>query len=609
MKVLLGFVVRADNGTSRRIRRRLFRTLQHAATELVRYGFPAYPETIATTSWADLQSGTALFHWTNEGLEGDDFSDGGAIAHTGYVGSSFDSRDGIAAPSLLDYVTDMAGCFALMRAQRGMIEGVTDFARSNSLFYAESPGARFLGSRALLVHLLAGTHSSDRPEVRIDLDSISDMVAAGYFFGDHTPYAGVTALEGNQLIRLTPWRTELRVPKNLEPVIDASSWSILIDNVAEALVGAFDPIPGPSMRIALTGGRDSRLLVAAAVNREDLALTTSTAGMPDDPDVVIASQIADLIGVEHVVQAPSGVRSSGEIMAEEAVDRITRVLDVLDGMTSAWDDIEDYGPFVPTPILSGVGGEVVRGGLALHGVPTLDSVTATNALMTVVQGTRFLTDAVIEERAEMFSTLLDLARHDPYQAVDDLYFIHRNGRWIASRRNGARFRRRMYDPMLDNRFMRMVRQIPARQRWEERLTYELISVLAPQLADLPIEGAPWRFDLANSQSEDTTFARRVLTRSPSTMAFSWKTLKAPEARRMLTDLVMEGVEGSLAPIVDETRTRAYLEASALPSPAHIWHLATATILMRGQWFRTSRPARQETVRLTSAAHDAHPGDS
>ncbi len=613
VKALLAVVVRADNGSSPEQRRQTLGDSVDSATRFLRHAFPAREVPSAVTIWRDDETGTALLGWHNEPGEWHEttshHTEGGAVEVVGYVDGEYNPDRALDAPDLLDFTMDRGGCFALVRARAGAIDAVTDSTNSNAVYWAETPSIRVVGTRALLVHLVA-EHSKrgftiPDPVPTYDLLALRHFPLAGFLLGQGTPFLGVTALSIAEHIRIDPWylRFERRVPEAYGDIDYRSpDWRTLVEGTAEALVAAFEPVPGKSRHLAVTGGRDSRVLAAGLRQLSaGLTVTTSTMGMDEDPDVILAKLIARALGFPHSTRPPEGMKDTGVIRAEDPIDRAIRVLDVHDGMISAWDDVEDYGPTSPTPTMSGVGGEIIRGGLVLPHLDELTFEAAKTTMRNTLCGGVFYTQPFVESAKAFGAPLLDLCAHDPYRAIDDYYYHHRNARWVSSRRSGARFRRRTYDPLIDNRFIRLVRQVSPASRWNERLAFDLVATLAPELRDLPIEGHRWRFERFGPLSgpdgaPDPGWEKRApLVRTAQTASYSWKTLKDPTMYSRLKDLVLDGMKGGVLDMLDRRAVERYLDDQGHRYPAVVWHLATLTIMVQTPWWRTTRPVKRELI--------------
>lgn len=565
------------------------------------------------TIWRDDPTGIALLSWHNEPIEWHDATShhgsDGAVEAVGYLDGGYEPAVALRTPDLLDFAVDRGGCFALIRARAGAVDATTDATNSNALYWAESPSLRVVGSRALLVHLIAEHSRHGFPDAelapRYDLLALRHFPLAGFLLGQGTPFTGVTALGVAERIRVDPWylRLDKRMPEAYGDVgFGGSDWQNLVSETAEALVGTFEPIPGKELHLALTGGRDSRVLASGLRHLSNsLTITTSTMGMAEDPDVILAKMIAGALGLPHETSPPGGVTDEGTIRAEDPEERIVRILDVYDSMISAWDDVEDYGPPDPIPTMSGVGGEILRGGLVL---PHLDELTPEGAAITMrntMHGGVFYTPPYVQSAKAFSAPLMDICAQDPYRAIDDYYYLHRNARWVSSRRSGARFRRRTFDPLIDNRFIRLVRRVPPANRWNERLAYELVATLAPELRDLPIEGHRWRFERggpvagSSGRLEPGWEKRSPLVRTSQTASYTWKTLKDPKMFIRLKELVLSGMRGDLLELLDYRAVERYLDDQGLRYPAVVWHLATLTTMLNRPWSLTTRPIKRELI--------------
>ncbi|WP_261871189.1 hypothetical protein [Psychrobacter sp. JCM 18901] len=113
-----------------------------------------------------------------------------------------------------------------------------------------------------------------------------------------------------------------------------------------------------------------------AVGLRDVKCATS--GYEKHPDVILGKKIATTLGWAHKVNTPGATPSI--LSYEDPLSRVSRVLDVHDLQTSAWDDIEDYGPFINNPVLSGVGGELLRGGYMATKSSSINASQATTMI-------------------------------------------------------------------------------------------------------------------------------------------------------------------------------------------------------------------------------------
>lgn len=607
MRVFLGIVARADNGSSAEERARASALALSRANDLILRSFPSRVPPRAA-SWRSDDGAVVLASWDNEG----DVSPretlrrlgGGAITESGYATGTISDIELVSSPDLLGLSLHMGGCFAIGRANTDSVTTVTDSSNSVNLFTGESPRLRVVGSRALLAHLVL---EADRtgiadPDPVYNGIAMRQMATQGHFFGGFTPFLGLTALPPATELRIDRWLSRRSTrPANSE----AGSFSplearSLAQEVAGRLVDAFEPFRNTDLKIRLSGGRDSRLIASAAI-AAGVSVTSATMGVPDHADVILAKQIAAEFGIEHRVTPPSGLAADTTMRAEGIRDRVTRVLDVHDGMTSAWDDIDDYGPMTTSYGVSGVGGEILRGGLILPDVDQLTPLIATTRIGNTMAGTALFTAELTASAKAFAGPLLELAGVEPHRAIDDYYYIHRNARWVAARRSGARFRTNSIDPLLDSRLIRAVRRVPAVRRWDERLAFDVINILAPGLRDLPPEGQRWRFERAAPLEHDkelssTWAARAALSSPPGVRRLDWKQLTNPIVRDAMRDVIREhrtAMDNLFAP----KQLDSFLARDEYPYPTLAWHLATVAIMLGTPWHRTQRPPKSLALEL------------
>lgn len=598
MKMVLAICARDQRGATREDRAQAVDDGVSRALQFAQWAFPAQgvPEPIIRRF-----EETALITWSNEPAEWD-FAGGGpgarcAVDGVGYLAPGYLASEAADTHDLLSYSASLGGCFNLFRATDRRIEAVTDATKSNSVYVSHNDRLWVLSSRALLGHMVATNRT--RPE--FDLHSLAAMPARGFILGDTSPYSGTTLLGvAEHVVRTPEEEARFRNVPDAQPH-DPRDWSEIVDATAEALISAFDPLDGGDLHLALTGGRDARVIAAALTHHKNITVDTHTMGTPAEPHVALAAEIASVCGWSHQVTPPTLAAETGDAFhVEDPLDRITRVLDVHDAMNSAWDDIQGYGPVNVTPIMSDVGGEILRGGLILPAHSELSKDIAKRELTALVRTSPLVADRFTGDYGRNY---IELAETAPYRASDDFAYHERIGRWVASRRMGARFRRRVIDPLLDNRFIRATRRIDPETRWTERLAFDVIARLSPNLRDLRLEGSRWRFESERPHPEHVEGweARSALMRNQRA-TFHWKNLADPKARRSIDSLILDSLEyGPAAELLSRRQVERFLSEGPTRA-AQRWHLATTATLLAEQWWHTGRESIQNTIRLQPPAN-------
>lgn len=615
MRQYILVTARADNGSSPADRRSAIQDILVRAREFSRYAFPA-TEDVKTVEWVSPNGHAAAIAVSNEpdGFQHDishSVTDHVFLGLEGYT-TSLSATDHLrASHDLLETSQSMGGCFTVYRASDHGITAVTDAAGTGNACHAESDRFRILSNRTLWAHLVAqhdSTHAL-RPVLELDDLALRNLANSGSINGTRTLFRGVTMLKRRSQHSATPWGIRERTIDF--PVREAGvGWEPSEEElvqVCDSLVSAFAPLRGTELNLSLTGGRDSRMLLAAALHVDGMDLRASTSGEPHDADVVLAELLCRTLGVPHTRVAPP--RAAPDVLVSEPPHaRIKRVLDGHDWSISAWDDMPDYGPFSPRPSMSGVGGEGLRGGMIMAGMETMESKTVATQLFNLQAGAPDLfRDHVNEAALEDGHFWREFAYHDPYAAADRYYKDERANHWAASRRAAARLRSHAIDPLFDNRFMASYELIPAAYKWDERLAFAIISRLAPEISNAPIEGHPWKFDAqnccsANGQSSETRATRRSVTTASRSGVRAWRTLDAPSLRASVAAFIEGHLDGPVSNVLHPAGVRTRLREVEKVQPAMLWNIATVCAAASVRTVNGSRSRLENSVEVRDAPH-------
>ncbi len=269
----------------------------------------------------------------------------------------------------------LEGRFVAVRAAAPLnrLEVLMDPLGMYPVFEARDGETRLLsGSAALLLHL-AG---------RRDLDPLGagQFVALGWPAGDRTLWEGVRVLPGGRRYTFDPGRA---VP-HAEPffsVPELARRRARNDDEGDRIARAGEELAKivaavfalfPETECPLTGGRDSRLLLALCL-QAGIRPRVHTRGRPGDADVATAAALARQLGLEHEI------REEGAAEVAACWDVLCRrLLDRTDGMVGLWqvaDVLEKQGRRDHLGFtLGGIGGEICR---RYYRSPTLDAAGVT----------------------------------------------------------------------------------------------------------------------------------------------------------------------------------------------------------------------------------------
>ena len=334
--------------------------------------------------------------------------------------------------------------------------------------------------------------------------------------------------------------------------------------MAAALVAAVAPLRTADSPVlpSLTGGKDSRL-VAAALATAGVTVRARTYGFAGQLDVVLATEIAGRLGIEHTVTMPATPDQQTDVAG-----RIRAAVLVADGMLSAFENVGRPDPALsPTITAGGHGGELLRGGYAevaaeRRGRPPA-ALRAGELLRRLT--TRHLAllrrGAAAGYVASLAPWTAALARR-PLHALDDFYLVNRAGRWSAAARQAYLIRESLVQPLFDEQVVLAARAVPLADRISGELSNAVLAELRPSLATVPLAGKPAKGTAA---------------------AFDWRREYGAEIASFLRDYTLDlGTSGGLFDVVSRPAAEKAL-ASPQPDRATVWALATLACLVSGDY--------------------------
>ncbi|WP_285704559.1 asparagine synthase-related protein [Microtetraspora sp. NBRC 16547] len=588
-----------------------------AAREAITRAFPVPAETVVAGEWQSARGDISLLSWSNEpedhGLPVTVHGDGRVAGVTGHLSRPPDADTLLAASRLGETAGRTGGCFSVLRAGDDDLAAATGSTGACPIFYAETPEVHVVGTRALLVHLVAqaARTGSARPEIVWNLLALESMVRMGYFLSDETPFEGVTVLPPGGEIRIAGGRRIVTVvPLPVARPMPTSRRDIRsqVGELADALLSSVEPLLGTAepVRLSLTGGRDSRLL-AALLHGAGIPFVATTSGNDGDPDVELARRVAAALGVEHRVHRPKRSPDGGSVVVPHPLVRAHNVRYACEGMLSAYENVPGQARFDPAPRMSGHGGEILRAGF-LHN----QEDPGHKAVRRRMEGFYAKNADLLTERAREHTRALAapwLARCDenPAEALDHFYVTYRVGRWHAASRASLLRTSRPIPPFLDNRVVRTALSMDPLWRRSEDVVHRVIDHFAPELRGIPIEGRPWRFEVERS---DHGFVNRILRRRARTRPpvagtagtaggagggkpWNWRLTPSEELAGLLREGVAAAGEArvreSLASLVEGDELGRFLAILPRRRMDVVWNLYTVATMMADGFSDPSPP--------------------
>ena len=272
------------------------------------------------------------------------------------------------------------------------------------------------------------------------------------------------------------WQDVERIqPERPEPAPDESFDPDRAASLLTAAVRALADWPNRPDFIPVTGGRDSRLVLAAAL-AAGIDFETTTGGEPGHPDVEIGRDLARVAGVPWrlIEHDPHG-------SVESDWRRAAELLWLTSSGTASLSDAAGF-PFGPRPgplplWHSGQGGEIAR---AYYG-----SGTGTDDLYLRFVGRRPGRREILGEEGERLvrEQIEAFAADAPAGDLGDLFYLHRRmGTWAGPTHGAVELVRDTTSPLWSRR---LLPDMLAAQSGE--FHRQVLERLAPQLAEVPYE--------------------------------------------------------------------------------------------------------------------------
>ena len=388
--------------------------------------------------------------------------------------------------------------------------------------------------------------------------------------------AGGWSLSGDPV-----WRGVRRIPPDSpDPIpligrgLDARAAGAELVDVTRALMDW----PGRPSVVPVTAGRDSRLVLAAAM-QSGIPFTANTGGRPGEPDVDVGRQLAQVAGVEHslIADDPHG-------SLHEHWRRAAELLELTAGGTASLADAVGFphGPRPgPLPLWhSGQGGEIGRAYYARASGRTRAQLTDSHYTVFAMRrpGRREpLNDegqALVREQIDRWvGDVLD-AGANPVDVPDLFYLQKRMGTWAGPTHGAVEYVRDTTSPLWHERMLPHLLALPAADRAAERFHYEVLSELSPELAQAPGWFKPTT-KLQRRASRATSIARKAIAEARRRVAASKGSVPPGASKGSVPSELRQAIVTD-HPVIDRAHADKLL---ADPNPDevtryYLWRLAT-----------------------------------
>jgi hypothetical protein len=383
----------------------------------------------------------------------------------------------------------------------------------------------------------------------------------GWMIGDRTGYLSTRVLPLGAYVEVapaygsrvrfwnpTPWASDL--PSDQSELVD------LVHEDLSASVRSVAQIPGSQRLANITGGKDSRLVLALML-QEGVTdkFEFNTSGFEHSPDAVVARRIAERLQLTHTAPVPR------PLPEEEFRRRLAIHVFQTSGMFNAW---EFKGSLRASPALTVTGcvGEVLR--THFHGYPPMSAI---EDLRTQFYGRSGLRSSSIV-RPDVCSELLghldaelvgriDAGGSAPQDLADSFYWRHRNRRWFGTYEDLGEAGR--VHPLYSLAGLQAAFALGGEMRRHEFLHFAIMRRAYPDLAKLPFANEGWS-DAITSGLPDADHYRGGPVRYEGTgpEPEEWKPQRLLDNLDVARELLLDETSSALYDVVDRNAVQRVL---------------------------------------------------
>jgi hypothetical protein len=413
---------------------------------------------------------------------------------------------------LVDAADGLAGVYLVASlARHGPSAVAADPLGIAQLHWGEAPDVVILSSRAATAAALLAAAQGTSP--RRDVFATGWLAYAGQAMGAGTAYEQISVVPEGSVVEIEPTgAVRLHRPPCPPWRLDADDLACnpdaALDKVRAEMTMAIRTAlqgPGTEGRVGLTGGKDSRLILALLLADGSAAnLEFETLGSDDLPDVVVARQLAESFGLRHVVNPQVADRWAWRKRVDDAVrDRDLRDADTreIGFRITAWTTSGTRNVGEPHLGRLPPGGRVLLSGLCGEALRT--NYHHSTQLGSKEQVARFPDhlklgaasilhpDAMARYRAKMHELLFQGAidEDSPQDIIDSFYLRTRLRRWLGPTQEIDSQDRAF--PLYSITAIRLAFAIGAQNRHAEWIHYRLMQGACEPLLHVPFATGGW----------------------------------------------------------------------------------------------------------------------
>jgi len=483
----------------------------------------------------------------------------------------------------------IAGEYAIIYASDdGNVVAFNDRLSIEHIYYSKNRNVSSITNRIALLPHIDGQYE-------YNLEAMLALPLVGYMIGEDTYIKGVSRLPQGAVIKL--YNGELRVDENKNWIYQNAPSKADVKNPevfnqiveqgvnecsanVKAIFNSAENIP-----LALTGGKDSRLILALALQaglRDKLRLFTN--GIEDHPDVIVAKQLANHLKLPHTTNKP-GRFTDPTLTTEELLRRLATHVFQNDGMFGAWD-LKAGKQCAKGLVLAGFIGEVFKGYIK----KPFNYATMPNPEQMISAHGPFDPLGILKEdvRRKISTKILNrmenyLGLGSEFNDIPDLYYIkERIPNWLGAARRKDADSNQVVMPINSTGLIRLAFALNATQRQQELIHFAMLRRLEPSLLEIPFAQQTWHRGLTEYGAANSIFKEPILARNNTPSHGSWQHTinKNPKFRSAIFEILADRAESPLWQFIDRQKTLNAIRTQEFHMPQMIGVFGLMTIFFK-----------------------------
>lgn len=487
------------------------------------------------------------------------------------------------------YIANLGGINTLALLDENNFTLWNNVTRVEPIYWAETKDRIVVGTRAILVHLLA----YDTRTPVYDPLAMGSFLNNGFYADEQTPFKGLNILEINRKLQVCENQIKINEIDNFEEKLYTLEPNEQVyDELTQSYLDSFLFLKklGLPLTIGLTGGKDSRL-IAAGLNYLKIDFKTQTNGFLTSPDVVVAEKIARQLNIEHKVRTPAG---SKDVIKFDLFQRTINTIKNTEGMVYAYENVSGIPKeFNPKNImLGGQGGAFIKGGYSKAFKINKNESLETFMIRAFIKHQEFFESDAIERYKDFVQEKLlnESLRLGKEGILNRFYLTHRGGRWTSCSRPYYTARGYTYSPLFENQLVKHVQMIDTEFGKNDEIIYNILQRIAPDLIDIPFADDRWDFEKHHPYHENVLkqwIERRPVQATSKLSGFNWRKNLLKTSKKQLEEVIL-GNESSLLFDVVKIEKVKELFTGKVRTPSDydslLWSMYTGSVLLSNDWY-------------------------